>query len=150
MQSEFDEIRTMLDGGGGTGAAQLAPLCRQRPADLPGSTGRARHPHQPAPALHGRQQQCNAVQTGEREGGREGGGGGEGGREGATSTTVPAQRSSIVQILRQMPKLHARVFVFLLTFMKTLLKHSDTNGLEPKVLGGGRLFFRGATEGGLW
>ena len=34
-----------------------------------------------------------------------------------------------------MPKVHKRTFVFLITFMKYLLKYSEANGLDPKVLG---------------
>ena len=34
-----------------------------------------------------------------------------------------------------MPKVHRRTFVFLITFMKHLLKYSEANGLDPKVLG---------------
>ena len=34
-----------------------------------------------------------------------------------------------------MPKVHKRTFVFLVTFMKHLLKYSEANGLDPKVLG---------------
>ncbi len=39
------------------------------------------------------------------------------------------------QILPQMPPVHRHTFVFLITFMKKLLDHSFSNGLEPKVLG---------------
>jgi hypothetical protein len=34
-----------------------------------------------------------------------------------------------------MPKVHRRTFVFLITFMKHLLKYSEANGLDSKVLG---------------
>ena len=39
------------------------------------------------------------------------------------------------QILSQMPQVHRRTFVFLVTFMKTLLDHSFANGLDAKFLG---------------
>jgi len=38
------------------------------------------------------------------------------------------------QTLKQMPTAHKRTFVFLVTFMKDLLKHSEVNGLDQKVL----------------
>jgi hypothetical protein len=34
-----------------------------------------------------------------------------------------------------MTQVHRRTFVFLVTFIKNVLKHSEKNGLEPKVLG---------------
>lgn len=43
--------------------------------------------------------------------------------------------TSIIQTLKQMPTAHKRTFVFLVTFMKDLLKHSEVNGLDQKVLG---------------
>ncbi len=39
------------------------------------------------------------------------------------------------QILPQMPAVHRHTFVYLITFMKSLLDYSFSNGLEPKVLG---------------
>jgi len=39
------------------------------------------------------------------------------------------------QLLLQLPKVHQRTFVFLITFMQDLLKHSEENGLDPKLLG---------------
>ena len=41
----------------------------------------------------------------------------------------------ILQILTQMTQVHRRTFVFLVKFMKNLLKHSEQNGLDSKVLG---------------
>ena len=34
-----------------------------------------------------------------------------------------------------MPRVHRRTFVFMITFMKHLLKYSEANGLDAKVLG---------------
>ncbi len=40
-----------------------------------------------------------------------------------------------VQILSQMSTVHKKTFIFLVNFMKDLIKCSEINGLDPKVLG---------------
>ena len=39
------------------------------------------------------------------------------------------------QLLLNLNKVHTRSFVFLVSFMKRLLRHSEDNGLDPKLLG---------------
>ena len=39
------------------------------------------------------------------------------------------------QLLLNLTKVHTRSFVFLVAFMKRLLRHSEDNGLDPKLLG---------------
>lgn len=34
-----------------------------------------------------------------------------------------------------MPVVHKKTFIFLVNFMKNLLKHSELNGLDPKIIG---------------
>ena len=34
-----------------------------------------------------------------------------------------------------MPTVHKKTFVFLVSFMKDLIKSSEINGLDPKILG---------------
>lgn len=38
-------------------------------------------------------------------------------------------------MLSQMPPVHRKTFKFLVSFKKELVKHSDLNGLDPKILG---------------
>ena len=58
----------------------------------------------------------------------------------------------MLQILAQMTSVHRTTFIFLVKFMKDLLKCSEQNGLDPKVLGetsneGGREEGDGGREG---
>ena len=67
-----------------------------------------------------------------------GGGGGGGGTNLSNSLlhllTLPPPLTP-TQTLKQMPTAHKRTFVFLVTFMKDLLKCSEVNCLDHKVLG---------------
>ena len=53
----------------------------------------------------------------------------------AMTTVAMTTVTTYSQVLLQMPVVHRRSFVFIITFLKQLLDHSQENQMDAKLLG---------------